>query len=308
MAEAAADVLTRFAPAGVAIESLATESAFSIQPDDAEGRPIGPLAVRAYLPANDRLEETRRRLEEALWHLGHIRTLPQPEYRAVAEADWAEAWKAHYRPIRVGRRLVILPAWREASPAPDAVPICLEPGMAFGTGTHPTTQLCLAALEDYLQPGDHALDLGTGSGILAIAAAKLGAASVLALDTDPQAVRAARQNVRVNGVEQAVRVERGSLASAMGAYHLTVANILASVIVEMLGQGLAETLSPGGILIVSGLLEGQAPQVAEALQSAGLRRAGRRQMDDWVALLARRAEIENRAAPSGRGGGQQKKE
>jgi [LSU ribosomal protein L11P]-lysine N-methyltransferase (EC 2.1.1.-) len=160
--------------------------------------------------------------------------------------------------------------------------------MAFGTGTHPTTQMCLLALEDTVHPGARVLDLGTGSGILAIAAAKLGAGRVLALDTDPQAVTVARENVHRNGVADRVRVARGSLAQAVGRFDVVAVNILARVLVEMAEGGLARHLAPEGRLIAAGLLVGQEEQVRDAFERAGLTVIGRRQMDDWVALEATR--------------------
>ena len=148
MAEAVAEVLARFIPNGVAIESTAIYA----DPED-EGYPIGPLRVCGYLPVDDRLEETRHKVEEALWYLGRISPLPAPQFRTVQEQDWAEAWKQHYHPIAIGQRLIIVPAWLE-SPDPARIPIRMDPGMAFGTGTHPTTQLCLELAETVLTGQD----------------------------------------------------------------------------------------------------------------------------------------------------------
>ncbi|MGE5223236.1 MAG: 50S ribosomal protein L11 methyltransferase, partial [Omnitrophica WOR_2 bacterium] len=160
MAEAVAEVFTRFVPNGVAIEST------SIAPDpEGEGHMQGPLRVCGYLPVNDRLEETRQRLEEALWYLGRIRSLPAPQYTQVQENDWAEAWKKHYHPLPIGQKLIVVPVWLE-SPSRERIPIRMDPGMAFGTGTHPTTQLCLEIVEERIRPGDTVIDVGCGSGIL----------------------------------------------------------------------------------------------------------------------------------------------
>jgi ribosomal protein L11 methyltransferase len=183
---------------------------------------------------------------------------------------------------------------------PEEVVVRLDPGMAFGTGTHPTTQLCLAALERYVQPGASVLDLGTGSGILAIAAAKLGARPVLGLDIDAEAVRAARENVDANGVGDAVSVELGSLREVIDigdlrfeirGWGLVVANILSSIIVRLLDEGLARVVAPGGPLILSGILETQAEEVEQAARQAGLLVSERTQLGDWVAVVARKAEI-----------------
>lgn len=162
--------------------------------------------------------------------------------------------------------------------------------MAFGTGLHPTTQMCLVALEELVRPGMDVLDLGCGSGILAIAAARLGAGRVLAVDNDPIAVKTAQENVVVNGVEETVCVLHGSLAEAEGGYDLVVANILAAVIVEMAREGLAERVRSGGTLIASGILDGQESAVIAALEREGLALAEQRRIEDWVCLLARQAQ------------------
>jgi ribosomal protein L11 methyltransferase len=285
-AEAVSEVLARFTPNGVAVEA----AGFVVTADD-EGVPVGDVTVRAYLPSDAGLDAARARLEEALWHLGQILPLPAPEYRPIAETDWAEAWKANFKPIRIGRRLIVVPAWLDPPLGPDDVPIRLDPGMAFGTGTHPTTQLCLAAVERHLRPGQPVIDLGTGSGILAIAGAKLGASRVLAYDIDPEAVRVAGENVPANGVADRVQVALGSLAElrAAGAQApLVLANILARVLVNLFDEGLAELVTPGGLMVLSGILESQAFEVRAALQTHGLTLAAQERLEDWVALVARR--------------------
>ncbi len=172
MAEAVAEVLSRFIPSGIVIENI-----------DATEQEAGLLRVSGYLPVDKALEETRHRIEEAFWHLGQIHPLPDPEYKPIQEANWMEAWKENYRPIRVGKKLIILPAWIE-NPEPDRIPIKIEPGMAFGTGVHPTTQLSLQLLETYIYPDGTVFDIGCGSGILSIAAHKLGATEVYGVDVD----------------------------------------------------------------------------------------------------------------------------
>ena len=276
-AEVVAEVLSRYAYRGVVIEA------------GPEGWNVGPVVVKAYLPADGQLEAHKRRIEEALWHLGQIRPVSIPSYHPVAEADWAEAWKEQLNVMHVGRHIVIRPSWRDYAPAPGDVVIRLDPGMAFGTGLHPTTQMCLVALEELIQPGAAVLDLGTGSGILAIAAAKLGAGRVLAVDNDPVAVQTARGNVAVNGVQEIVSVVCGSLAEASGSYELAMANILARVIIEMVQEGLAARVRPGGRLIATGIIAEQEPEVVMALEQSGLTLAQRLQRDDWVCLVAKPA-------------------
>ena len=242
-AEAVAEVLARYVPGGVAIQQNALDLAGDEwQPDG----PLEPLAsVRAYLPYEPGLEEIQRRVEQALWHLRQIAPIPAPQFCTVAEEQWASAWKEHFQVTRIGGRFVIKPSWRDHQPQEGDVVIELDPGMAFGTGLHPTTQMCLLALEKHLRAGDRVLDLGTGSGILAIAATKLGAADCLALDVDPVAVEVARANVRANGANGAVKVEQGTLADAStSGFDLALVNILAKVIVELCGQGLGAAVRP----------------------------------------------------------------
>jgi ribosomal protein L11 methyltransferase len=295
LAEAVADVLAPHAHQGVAIESTAVAA-----DTEEEGHPVGPMRVRAFLPADDpaTLEATKQKIEEGLFYLNMIRPLPNPAYAFVADADWAELWKAHYKSVRVGRRLLVVPSWLADSDSDDAttrpfdqptIRLLMDPGMAFGTGTHPTTQLCLALIESHLKPGDAVLDVGCGSGILALAAAKLGARSVLGLDIEEESVRATLENARINGVADKVESRLGSISNLqppISNFQLTVANIIAPVIIRLLGEGLAQTLAPGGKLIVSGILQEQVTAVAAALTDSGLRILEQRHSGDWVAIVA----------------------
>jgi len=271
-----------------------------------------PTVLRTYLPLDERAEEVRQQIEQALWHLGQMRPVGVLQARTLQEEDWANAWKQHYRVLRIGERTVVVPSWLEYDAAPDDVVLQLDPGMAFGTGLHPTTQLCLRLLERYVRPGQRALDLGTGSGILAIAAAKLGAGQVLALDNDPVAVEVAAENVERNGVAGLVQAAEGSLgagnamghwlsgdfgdpddrrrttddrpASAVGSFDLIAANLIAKVLV-ILAQDLAAALAPGGILVSSGIINTKEAEVSEALAAAGLRQLERLDEGEWVALV-----------------------
>jgi ribosomal protein L11 methyltransferase len=291
LAEAVAEVLARFAPNGVVIEAT------RIVPDvNGEGRAEGPLRVAAYLPVDAQLEDTRRRLEEALWYLGRIQPLPDVQYNPIQPADWAEAWKQHYHPIAIGRRLMIVPAWLE-NPQPGRLPIRIDPGMAFGTGTHPTTQLCLEIVEESLgaSPGGSlsVIDLGCGSGILSIAALKLGARRVLGVDIEAEALDAARQNSALNGVASSLELGQGSLAEirrgdfGQQAAQLVLANILAPILIRLLDEGLGALLEPGAQLVLSGILEEQVADVLAAADRNNLQLADRRQIADWVALVLR---------------------
>ncbi len=197
-------------------------------------------------------------------------------------------------PIRAGKTLVILPPGIGIPPESGLIPIRIDAGGAFGDGSHPTTRLCLTALERHLRPGMTVLDLGTGTGVLAIAAAKLGAAQVRAVDIDHESVRIARENAAANQVADAIIVEEGSLDSVLSERErltpasLVIANILAHVIVEFFEQGLAETVAPSGLLILSGILRTQTPEIYAALEWHGMKLLAQEQMDEWVCLIARR--------------------
>ena len=287
-AEAVAEVLERFGHQGVSLEQD------GIPPDTWDEGQVPPpqsLTLRAYFPADDQLEATQAQLETALGHMRLMYPMPTPVYRKVAEDDWAEAWKAHYEPLRIGRRLIIRPQWIDLPLAPDDIEIALDPGMAFGTGSHPTTQLCLGALEHLLQPAQSVLDLGSGSGILSIAAAKLGARQVLALDVDAIAVESTRQNALANDVGQKVIAERGShdcLLSSARRFDLIIVNILARIIVEMAKERLGEIVRPGGLAIFSGIINTQVGEVEDALRKTGLQPYARRQLGDWMLVEAKR--------------------
>jgi ribosomal protein L11 methyltransferase len=286
-AEAAAELLQRYGYQGVALEQEGIEPD---KLDDDEVPPAQWLILRAYVPLDAHVEERKAKLEAALGYMSLLYPMPTPAYRVVAESDWAEAWKAHYHPVRIGRRLLIRPLWIEVTPQSDDLVIALDPGMAFGTGTHPTTHLCLEALEDLVQPGAYILDLGCGSGILGIGALKLGATAVLGVDIDPIAVEVTRENAAQNGVGEAFTVAEGSLEMLLdtgGQFDLVVANILAKVIIAMCAQGLGRLVRPGGHAIFSGIIDVQADDVEVALRLTGLTPYHRRQMGDWVVIEAR---------------------
>lgn len=252
-----------------------------------EARPDDPLVtVKTFVPPQD---ERLQPLYEALWHLGQIRPLPEPQVREIKEEEWAEAWKAYYEPQHIGRRLVVSPSWQRYLPSDEEMVITLDPGMAFGTGLHPTTRMCLEALEEHLSCGARVLDLGTGSGILAIAAAKLGAKRVLALDIDPLAVKIAKENVLANGVGKTVEVKEGSLEMARGSlFDLIVVNILTRTIAELIEKGLLDHLKPEGLLIAAGIMASEEEEVREAFRKRGLKGLSLLQKGDWVTLIGRR--------------------
>ncbi len=296
IAEATAEVLGRYVSHGVVIES--TEIA---DDPEGEGYPVGKLRVCGYLPVDENLDRNRRSIEEALWYLGRIRPMPSPVFKPIGEINWVESWKKHYRPVLIGERLVVLPAWIK-NEDPALIEVRIEPGMAFGTGTHPTTQLCLLILEKYLGSSEQMIrpeisypemiDVGCGSGILSIAGIKLGVETVLGVDIDPQAIAAARKNAEVNHVSDHLDFEIGSVKDvhagifALKCAPLVVANILAPVLIRLLGDGLDDLLSPGGFLVLSGILEDQEAEVLRVLQEHGLDLVDRFQQEDWVALVS----------------------
>ncbi len=302
LAEAVADVLARFAPNGVM-----TEQGVKFINDEDEGTATGPITVRAYLPMDEKIEETRQKLEESLYYLGMIQPLPAPMFTPIADQNWMEAWKQHYKPIPIGKRLIIIPAWLD-SPEPDRVAIKIDPGMAFGTGTHPTTQLCLGLMEKVMGDGgwlmEHGswmshvpltiIDVGCGSGILSIAALKLGAKVALGVDIDPESVKNSRDNADTNDIGDELILEQGSVKEildgkfALNSAPLVVANILAPIIIRLFDAGLADLIAPNGAIILSGILSEQSQSVIEAARAKGLGMNEKSQMGDWVALTMSR--------------------
>jgi ribosomal protein L11 methyltransferase len=280
--DAVADVLAAYGHEGVSI------SRDDIQPDHwDEGELPEPdvVTVRAYLVADERAEAARADLDTALSSRGY----PPARYSIVNDQDWADAWKAYYHTSRVGRRIVIRPVWEDYAAQPDDVVISLDPGMAFGTGTHATTRLCLMSIEDLLVAGDRVLDLGSGSGILAIGAVMLGAAHVLAVDIDPMAADISRENAEVNGVAHAITAQAGTLATVLATgqtFDLLLANILARIIIQLCDEGLGEVVRAGGRAIFSGIILEQVEDVKAALDRAGYQVTFVRVEGDWVSIEA----------------------
>ena len=253
------------------------------------------------LPADDGLEQIRQKLDEALFYLGMIQPLPAPIFTPLADQNWMEAWKERYKPIPIGKTLIIVPAWLE-SPEAERISIKIDPGMAFGTGTHPTTQLCLELIETAFNepvkancPPLNVIDVGCGSGILSIGALKIGAVFALGVDIDEASVKASRENADANGIApERFAIGLGSVTEIRDGKFLirqaplVLANILAPVIIRLFGMGLAELVAPGGVLILSGILAEQAGSVQSAAKEQGLRFAKQRRLGDWVALTFER--------------------
>ena len=290
--EAVSEILGRFATGGASVEP-----AFELVDEGLGARvdPSRPATVRAYVPAGDEraTQAAVAGAEEALGHLQAfgLRPIGQLRTRVVNDADWAESWKEHFPVLPVGRRLVIKPTWRDHRPRPDEVVIELDPGMAFGTGLHPTTRLCLTALEELADRGglDGAtvLDVGCGSGILAIAAGKLGARRIRGLDTDPIAVEATLANATRNGLDDRLTARVGTLPAGESPVDLVLANLIAGLLIE-LADRLAAELTPGGTLIASGIIADREDEVRAAFDRAGLPVVNAWSDTGWVALEALR--------------------
>ena len=286
--ESVSELLSRYAPGGVAIEEP-----IELLDEGQEYRVLSgqPVKVRAYLPIDGKEEEVRQRVAEGLWHLSSLgpQFVGELQTRIVNEEDWANAWKDYYHVTHIGKRLVIRPSWREYTPKDDEVVIELDPGMAFGTGLHPTTRMCLEQVEQRVRPGMRVLDVGTGSGILALAAAKLGAASVYCIDNSSVAVESAIANAAVNQLSERVSVVLGVLDDAeatrlAGQFDLVLANIIARVI-GSIAPYLARVLTPGGILITGGIIEERRHEAEQPLLDAGLKLVEQVMIDDWVTMI-----------------------
>ncbi len=286
--ESVSELLSRYMPAGVAIEEPIELIDEGQDYRVLTGRPV---QVHAYLPIDGKEEETQRHVAEGLWHLASLgpRFVGDLQTRIVNAEDWANAWKDYYHVTHIGHRLVIRPSWRTYVPGDDEVVLELDPGMAFGTGLHPTTRMCLEQLEQRVCAGMHVLDVGTGSGILALAAVKLGAASAYCIDNSSIAVESATANAAANGLSERITVKSGELDDAeaarlAGQNDMVLANIIARVIGSIAPQ-LAQVLAPGGLLIASGIIEERRHEAEQPLLATGLRLVDQVMIDDWVTLI-----------------------
>lgn len=277
--EAVANILHEAGAAGVVIEDpeiLGREwkNQFGeIYQLSAADYPTEGVFVKGYLPVNSYLAETVEQIKLAIENLSSYEIEAGPgtlTLTEVQEEEWADSWKQYYKPVRISQRITISPTWEEYTPQhPGEMKIELDPGMAFGTGTHPTTVLCIRALEETIKGGERVIDVGCGTGVLAIAAAKLGASSILALDLDEVAVESARTNVQLNGTAEAIEVGQNNLLDGIEEQaDLIVANILAEIILRFVGDA-AKCLKPGGVFITSGIITQKEEEVKEELMAHG---------------------------------------
>lgn len=284
LAEAIAETISRYVSNGVVVES-GVDYKNGYDP----GSPNDEVRVYGYIPVDDELEDTKQRINEAIWHLSQIQFIPEPAYRTIEDQDWMESWKKNYHPIPVGKRLIIVPAWLE-SPDPERVVVKIDPSMAFGTGTHPTTQLCLEMIDRYIETGQTFIDVGCGSGILSIAALKLGAAHALCVDVDKASVISTGKNAQNNDVKALVETGLGSVREilenrfSLRQAPIVAVNIIAPIILQLFDAGLAELVEKTGKLLLSGILEGQSTEIEEAAQNSGLKLIHKLQQEDWISL------------------------
>ncbi len=277
---------------GVTVEEKPLDT--FVVPDPDQNLPA-QYYIKSYFPEPETADGLRRQVEEMLNWLAPMAPgleTTVPEISAVANEDWAEGWKQHFSAVAIGSRLIIKPTWEEYSPAPHQVVVNLDPGMAFGTGTHGTTRLCLEAVAALYEepPGpERILDVGTGSGILAIAAAALGATRVLACDIDPEACRTAAENAALNGVTGAIEITERPLESLEGGFQVVVANILAEENIRLATE-LISRLVPGGTLILSGILREKEEMVKEAFAAFELGPPETTRLDEWVCIIYRQGE------------------
>ncbi|MEQ2526243.1 50S ribosomal protein L11 methyltransferase [Bacillaceae bacterium CLA-AA-H227] len=265
---------------------------YQLNPDD---YPEEGVIVKAYLPVNSFLGETVEEIKEAingliLYNIDIGRnTVTISE---VNEEEWATAWKKYYHPVKISEKFTIVPTWEEYTPVhSDELIIELDPGMAFGTGTHPTTVMCIQALERTVKRGDRVIDVGTGSGVLSIAAAQLGASKIDALDLDEVAVNSARINIKLNKVHDRVTVSQNNLLDGINeTVDVVVANILAEVILRFTDDA-ARIVKPGGHFITAGIILQKKQEVKDAILAAGFEIIETIQMEDWVAFIARKNEV-----------------
>ena len=281
------DIFYDFGLQGVVVEDPGIEPVEDWA-EDAIGR-AEQNAVVAYLPEDSRLETRCRTLEKKLSFLKERTGLvSRVSYKKRDEEDWAHAWKAYFWPQKISRRLVVKPTWREYAPEGDEIVIELDPGMAFGTGTHPTTSLCAVLIEKYLKKGHHFLDVGTGSGILMIIAARLGADRVCGIDKDENAVKIAAANLKLNSIQpgrfQVTAANR--VDETRDTYDMVAANIFTHIILDLLTD-IKRVLNPGGMFICSGIIEKNKDQVTEALRDIGFEIVEIATEEDWVAITSR---------------------
>jgi ribosomal protein L11 methyltransferase len=281
--EPLSELFRRYGEQGVAIEEDG-----GYNPDEGESpAPDAWVTLRTYLPDDDKLPRRRAAIDAGVRLVALVASVGKLCERVIEETEWRDAYKRHLKSLRIGDSLMVVPSWDEPADVGSRQVIRLDPGLAFGTGHHPTTRMCLKLVEELVRPGASVLDVGCGSGILSIAAAKLGAGSALGFDVEADAVIAAGRNIVANEVEAVAKVVEGTFQTGAGAgqYDLVFANISAKVILGN-AEHFARAAKPGGVIVISGILQERGDEVTAALVDVGLGVNEVRQEGDWLAILA----------------------
>ena len=290
LAEMVGNALLEILPAGLASERV-FDGVFPHELDQV----TGPVRIFGFYP-KEQDPEFRRKIQQSLKGLSAKVDLPDPVFSSLVNKNWAAAWQERYQPIPLGKKLIVVPSWLE-NPDLERIPIYIDPGMAFGSGVHPTTQISMVLLESCLvdQLSSEVIDVGCGSGILSIAAVKLGANKILGVDSDPEAISVSEENAIKNGVKSAVSFAPGSVAEiltgqlTLTSASLVVANIIAPILQELFEVGLGDLVTANGYLVLSGILEEQQPPILDCLDRGGFKVKTRLQQGEWVGFLAEKS-------------------
>ena len=284
-AESVAEILNRYAHQGVVIER------------DLQSDSSNQMKVYAYLLEDDTVDHCKQEIEKAIFYLNKILPVPDPTYRQIRDQDWMAAWRQFYKPVEIGEQLIIIPAWYDAQNTNiGRLPIRINPGMAFGTGTHPTTQLSLQLMEKYVHAGNRMIDIGCGSGVLSIAGILLGAVHSIGVDVSGAAILSSQENAALNKVENDIEIGKASVPEILAgkfSYQkapLVVANILLKVLEELFDQGMGKLVEDNGILLISGILVDQIETIAEKARMHGFLLVEHIALDDWAAIAFKKQD------------------